>query len=105
ALYLANASGSGFTRAFMGNGDGVGGTDSESFFTHPDAKIYLGDFNGDGKTDLFVKGFGTYRALYLANSTGNGFTRAFMGNEDGTGGTDSETFLTHLDAKVFPGDY
>ncbi|MTI29556.1 trypsin-like serine protease, partial [Xanthovirga aplysinae] len=68
SMYLANSSGNSFTRVFMGDEDGVGGTDSEDFFTHPDANVFPGDYNGDGQTDLFVKGFGTYRALYLANA-------------------------------------
>ncbi|MTI29553.1 T9SS type A sorting domain-containing protein, partial [Xanthovirga aplysinae] len=60
----------------------------------------------DGKTDLFVKGHGTYRALYLANVSGNGFSRVFMGNEDGVGGTDSEAFFTTTESKIlYPWDY
>lgn len=64
-LYLANSTGRGFTRPFLGTADGVGGTDSEAFFTDAAANIYTGDYNGDGKTDLFIKGYGTWRALYI----------------------------------------
>jgi len=104
-LYLANSNGNGFNRAFLGTDSDAHGTDEEEFLTHPDAKVFPGDFNGDGKTDLFVKGYGTYRVLYLANSNGNGFNRAFLGTDSDAGGTDEEEFLTHPDAKVFPGDY
>ncbi len=105
ALYLANSTGTGFVRQFASSEDNVNGTDSEGFLTDASAKVYPGDYNGDGKTDLFVKGFETYRALYLANSTGTGFTRVFMSNADNVGGTDSELFLTDASAKVYPGDY
>jgi hypothetical protein len=105
ALYLMNSSGTGFNRAFLGYTNDEGGIDVEPFLTSPDAQVYTGDYNGDGKTDLFVKGYGTYRILYLANSSGTGFTRPFMGDYDGVGGTDSEPFLTSSDAKIFAGDY
>jgi len=105
ALYLANKSGNGFVRVFMGQEDGIGGTDSEPFFTSPSARIHTGDFDGDGRTDLFVKGYQKFRALYLARKSGDGFIRVFMGQEDGVGGTDSELFFTHPDARILTGDY
>jgi hypothetical protein len=101
-LYLAGTGG--FSSAFSGNADGVGGTDSEGLLTDTSAKVYPGDYNGDGKTDLFVKGFGTWRTLYLGSSSGN-FTKAWSGDVDGVGGTDSEGLLTDATAKVYPGDY
>ena len=104
-LYLANSSGTGFDVAFSSASDNVGGTDSEGFFTDSSAKIYTGDYNGDGKTDLFIKGYQKYRALYVANESGNGFGRLFYGNADSIGGTDSEDFFTHPDAKIYSGDY
>ena len=105
ALYLANSSGDGFDCAFAGDADGLGGTDSEAWFTSDSAIITTGDFNGDGKTDLFVKGYGVRRALYCANYYGTGFNRIFMGDADGLGGTDSEAFFTSSDAVIYPGDY
>jgi len=106
ALYLANSSGEGFNRVFMTHLDNVGGTaDSEAFFTDPSALVFPGDYNGDGRTDLFVKGWQKHRALYLANSSGNGFDRAFLGTTTDTAGTDEEGFFTDSTALVFPGDY
>jgi len=105
ALYLANSTGTGFLRQFLGYTTDAGGTDVASFLTSPDAQVYPGDYNGDGKTDLFVKGYGTYRVLYLANSTGTGFTRAFMGDGADVGGTTADKCLTDSSALVYPGDY
>ena len=107
AMYLARSTGDGFTRVFLdSNTDGDGGTDSEDFFTSSQAKIYTGDYNGDGKTDLFVKGYNNVRAMYLARSTGDGFTRVFLdSNTDGDGGTDSEDFFTSSQANIYTGDY
>jgi hypothetical protein len=104
-LYLANSNGDGFNCAFLSDQDQVGGTDYEPFFTDASANVYPGDYNGDGKTDIFIKGYGTYRGLYLANSTGTGFDREFLSDSDGVGGTDSENFLTRYDAIVYTGDY
>ena len=94
-----------FDVAFSGDADDVGGTDSEAFLTSSDAIVYPGDYNGDGKTDLFVKGYGTYRTLYLANSAGDGFNVIFSGDAYGVGGTSNEAFFTSPDAIVYPGDY
>ena len=80
------------------------GLPADAYFTSPDAKVYPGDYNGDGMADLFVKGYGAWRALFLGNSTG-AFTTAFASDADGVGGTDSDLYLTSSDAKVLPGDY
>ncbi len=101
ALYISD--GTSYSEVFFGDEDGLGGTDSETFFTSKDAIIYPGDYNGDGKSDLFVKGYGTYRALYL--SLGTSFDRVFLGTKDAVGGTDSETFFTSKDSIIYPGDY
>jgi hypothetical protein len=104
-LFVANSSGTGFTKVFLSDADNVGGTDSEAFLTSSEAIIYTGDYNGDGRTDLFVKGYGTYRALYMANSYGTGFIRVFMGNIGTQGGLTAGSELTDVTALVYPGDY
>lgn len=67
--------------------------------------VYTGDFNGDGRTDLFFKGYGTYRGLYLANATGSYFSRVFMGNSNGTGGIDNTSLTISNESKMYTGDF
>ena len=106
ALYLARATNDGFIRKFLdSNTDGDGGTDKDLFFTSPEAEVYPGDYNGDGKTDLFVKGYQTNRTLYLARPEGDGFKKIFSSNDDQEGGTDSESFFTSNSARLITGDY
>ena len=63
-MYIANPDGKSFSRNFMGNTSGIGGTTDSSELTDSSALVFPGDYNGDGKTDLFVKGYGTYRLLH-----------------------------------------
>lgn len=56
ALYLAKASGEGFERVILevnNEGKGESGISGEVFFSSSYPKVYLGDYNGDNKTDLF----------------------------------------------------
>jgi len=105
AIYIADGTG-GFNRIAR---DGTGqptGTPPDSFFTYPDAQMYPGDYNGNGRTDIFVKGFGTHRAMFLATATGT-MDMIYAGDQDDHGGdmghTDSEAFFTQGD--LHTGDF
>ena len=71
-LYLANSTGTGFTRASQQVESGY----SVSSIADTDHRYLTGDVNGDGKDDLVWVARSQnelYRVIYLANSAGTGF--------------------------------
>jgi len=111
-LYLSDNSTTNFTfqENFMNDIDNSFGIDTELFFTSDDAKIYVGDYDGDGNSDLFVHGYNNYRQLYLANAPNNTFVdfkRVFKENqeEEGFVGINDNNYFLNGDIKIVIGDF
>lgn len=107
-MLLGRAGGDGFDTGCAGEADGACGTDSEDYIRDAGTDYVVGDFNGDGRDDLFVNsGDDEYRrrALHLGRADGNGFDTGCAGEADGVCGTDSEEYMQDVGTRVLAGDY
>ncbi len=94
--------GQSFHVACVGFSDGDCGIDHMGELVHPGSRVRVGDFNGDGKDDLFVMSIqSAYRALLLSN--GGEFVSACSGDADGICGVDSEPYTRMPATRLLPG--
>lgn len=70
------------------------------FATAPSAKLFTGDFNGDGFTDLSLVGGTGWASIPVAFSNGNGTF-----NVTNSSVVDFPSFATTAGVKIFAGDY
>jgi hypothetical protein len=107
-LHLGRADGIGFDVECSGEGDGVCGTDDEEYMRHEETRFIVGDFNGDGRDDIFINsGDENYRRrrLHLGRSDGIGFDVNCSGEEDDVCGTDDEAYMRRSDTTYLVGDF
>jgi VCBS repeat protein len=65
--------------------------------THSGAQLRLGDFNGDGRTDMFCHDGGGYKSVAYTSSAGHPGAGGAWGESDG--------FCTHSGAQLHLGDF
>lgn len=107
-LHLGRADGTGFNTGCQGSGDGICGTDNEPYMQTADTDFLVGDFNGDGRDDIFLNSADadfTRRALLLGRSDGAGFSTGCVGEVDGICNTDNEGYMRNPDTRLLAGDF
>jgi hypothetical protein len=101
ALLLSN--GVAFVSACFSEQDNVCGFDTEPYMFRNVTQLIAGDFNGDGKTDVFTfSGDASFPRRYLLNSNGAGFDNGCFGQTDGACGISQSYVLTPTATKIVP---
>ncbi|HEX7028611.1 MAG TPA: hypothetical protein VF268_15320 [Gammaproteobacteria bacterium] len=106
ALFLS--SGTGFSAICPDEPNEACGVGNEPFHYNWRARKLLGDFSGDGKTDLLVLSAQPdflRRVVYNSTSTGTGFNHVCVGQDDGACGFDTEPYMQHPKTVILPGYY
>lgn len=86
--------------------DGECGFDNEAYMFHPLTRTLMGDFNGDGKSDILnISGDPSFTRRSLVLGTSSGFQNACVGEEDRQCGLDSESYLTHPKTQLLVADF
>ncbi len=76
------------------------------FLQYENTRVLTGDYNGDGRTDLFISsGLASSPGRALLLSNGSSFDVVCQGAEDGACGTDSEAYMIHSQTRFLVGEF